>query len=70
MMSNLEAVIHPVFAAAQLDLTIPDRFGNPVKPREWFLVPLNVIYAALSRIRDQTITGYRYEPTGGRLIVF
>lgn len=64
---RLEAVIHRVFAAAQLDLTIPDRFGNPVKPREWFLVPLNVIDEAVSRIRDQTITGYRYDPAEGRL---
>ena len=30
-------------AAAQLDLTIADRFGNPVKPREWFLVQLHVM---------------------------
>ena len=62
---RLEAVIHRVFAAAQLDLTI--QLGNPVKPREWFLVPLNVIDEAVSRIRDQTITEYRYEPTEGRL---
>jgi hypothetical protein len=64
---RLEALIHRVFAAAQLDLTIHDRFGSPVKPREWFLVPLNVIDEAVSRIRDQTITAYRYEPTEGRL---
>ncbi len=65
--AKLEALIHRVFAAAQVDLTILDRFGTPVKPREWFLVPLNVIDEAVSRIRDQTITGYRYEPTEGRL---
>lgn len=64
---RLEAVIHRVFAGAQLDLTISDRFGHPVKPREWFLVPLNVIDEAVSRIRDRTITNYQYDPAKGRL---
>jgi hypothetical protein len=64
---KLEALIHRVFAAAQVDLTISDRFGHPVKPREWFLVPLVVIDEVVTRIRDRTITGYRYEPTEGRL---
>ena len=29
---KLEKLLHKVFGAAQIDLTIPDRFGNPVKP--------------------------------------
>ena len=65
---RLEAVIHRVFAAAQLDLTIADRFGNPVKPREWFLVPLNVIDEAVGRIRDGSITGHIYDPEQGALV--
>ncbi|WP_066592574.1 GIY-YIG nuclease family protein [Sphingomonas pruni] len=65
---KLEAVIHKVFAPAQMDFTISDRFGNPVKPREWFLVPLAVIDEAVSRIRDGSITDFRYDPTEGRLV--
>ncbi|MCX9145911.1 GIY-YIG nuclease family protein [Erythrobacter sp. WG] len=65
---QLEGLIHKVFTGAALDLTIPDRFGNPVKPREWFLVPLSVIDEAVERIRDGSITRYRYEPTEARLI--
>ncbi len=64
---KLEALIHRVFAAAQVDLTINDRFGNPVKPREWFLVPLNVIDEVVSRIRDGSIIDYRYQPATGQL---
>ena len=45
---KLEALIHKVFAAAQINLSIPDRFGNMVKPREWFLVPLGVINEAVN----------------------
>lgn len=65
---KLEALIHKVFVAAQINLTIPDRFGNMVKPREWFLVPLNVIDEAVGRIRDRTIIGCRYDPQAGRLV--
>jgi hypothetical protein len=64
---KLESLIHKVFAAAQINLTIPDRFGHQVKPREWFLVPMNVIDDAVQRIRDRSILEYRYDPQQGRL---
>lgn len=66
--AKLEALIHRVFAPAQVDLTIRDRFGNPVKPREWFLVPLAVIDAAVEKIRDGSIVNYRYDPTQAALV--
>jgi hypothetical protein len=31
-------------------------------PREWFLVPLFVINEAVERIKDGSISGYRYDP--------
>ncbi len=65
---KLEGLIHKTFAGALLDLTLQDRFGSPVKPREWFLVPLEAIDDAVQRIRDGTIVDYRYDPTAGRLI--
>ncbi|MHA7880318.1 MAG: GIY-YIG nuclease family protein [Saccharospirillum sp.] len=60
--SKLEALLHRVFAPAQLDLEIQDRFGHPVKPREWFLVPLSVINEAVDRIRDGSIVRFAYNP--------
>jgi hypothetical protein len=65
--TKLENVLHRFFAAARLDLTIEDRFGHPVKPREWFLVPLNVIDEVVARIKDGTITGFEYDPASARL---
>jgi hypothetical protein len=59
---RLENIIHRVFAAAQLNLTIPDRFGNPVKPHEWFLVPLSVIDEAVEKIKDGSIIHFEYDP--------
>ena len=65
---KLENLIHRVFDPAQLDIEIKDRFGNPVKPREWFLVPLFVINEAVERIKDETITEYVYDPKAARLV--
>lgn len=66
--TRLEKVIHRVFGAAQIDLTIQDRFGHPVRPREWFLVPLHVIDEVVERIKDQTITGLIYDPSSAALV--
>ena len=66
--TRLENIFHRLFGAAQLDLTIDDRFGNPVKPREWFLVPLHVIDEAVRRILDGSITDVVYEPSTARLV--
>ena len=65
---KLENVIHRVFDPAQLDIELRDRFGNPVKPREWFLVPLFVVNEVVERIKDGSITQYVYDPTGARLV--
>lgn len=65
---KLENVFHRLFGTAQLDLTIEDRFGNPVKPREWFLVPLNIIDEAVRRIQDGSITSVVYDPGVAKLI--
>ncbi len=65
--TKLENIFHRLFGAAQIDLTIEDRFGHPVKPREWFLVPLHVIDEAVQRIRDGSITEVVYDPTTAKL---
>jgi len=60
--TRLESVIHRVFGKARLDIEVKDRFGQPIVPREWFLVPLFVIDEAVERIKDGTITAYSYDP--------
>lgn len=66
--SKIEALLHRIFASVLLDLTINDRFGNPVKPREWFLVPLSVIDEAIQLIQDDSIAEIRYDPKTATLI--
>jgi hypothetical protein len=65
--TKLENLFHRIFAPAQLDLAIQDRFGHPVRPREWFLVPLHVIDEAVQRIRDGSIADVVYDPKTARL---
>jgi len=66
--AKLEALLHRFFAAARLDVEIPDRFGRAVKPREWFLVPLHVIDEVVARIRDRSAMDYVYLPTAAALV--
>jgi len=56
--TKLENLIHKFFDAARLEIEIKDRFGNPVAPREWFLVPLFVINEVVEKIKDGTISKY------------
>lgn len=65
---KLENLFHKIFASAQLDLMIHDRFGNPVRPREWFLVPLPVIDEAVKRIQNGSIAGMVYDPKTASLV--
>ena len=60
--TKLENLLHRIFEPARLDIEIMDRFGRPVVPREWFLVPLFVIKDAVEKIKDGTISGVRYNP--------
>ena len=66
--SKLENLIHRIFEPAKFDVEILDRFGRPVVPREWFMVPLFVIDEAVERIKDGTIVDYRYDPKSAKLV--
>ena len=65
---KLENIIHRVFDPVQIDIEIRDRFGIPVKPREWFLVPLFVVNEVVERIKDGTITNVVYDPQSASLV--
>lgn len=66
--TKLENLLHRMLSPAQLELTISDRFGKPVKPREWFLVPLSVIDEAVERIRNGDVDGVVYDPVQAKFV--
>ncbi len=66
--SKLENLIHKFFGEVRLDIEINDRFGHPVVPREWFLVPRFVIDDVVEKIKDGTISEYLYDTESASLI--
>ena len=66
--TKLENLIHRIFEPARLDIEIMDRFGRPVVPREWFLVPLFAIDEAVEKIKDGSIANFRYDPAQAELV--
>ena len=66
--TKLENLIHRIFEPARLDIEIMDRFGRPVTPREWFLVPLFAVNDAVEKIKDGTIAKFTYDPAQAKLV--
>jgi hypothetical protein len=66
--TKLENLIHRIFEPARLEIEVQDRFGRPVVPREWFLVPLFVIEEAVEKIKDGSIADYVYDPQQASLV--
>lgn len=64
---KLEKLIHQFFDQARIDIEIKDRFGKPVRVREWFLVPLFVIDEMVEKVMDGTIGDYYYDVGEARL---
>ena len=65
---KLENLLHRFFEPARLDIQISDRFGNPISPREWFLVPLFIVDEVVEKIKDGSLSKYRYEPNEVKLL--
>ena len=64
---KLEHLIHQFFDAARLGVEIKDRFGNPVTPKEWFMVPLKAIDELVEHLKDGTLTDYVYDAQSAKL---
>jgi len=64
---KLEHLLHTFFAESRLNLEITDRFGKKIKPREWFLIPPDVISEAVLRLKDGSIVDYKYD--AGRVAI-
>ena len=67
-MFKLEKLLHRFFSPARLQIEIKDRFGRPVVPQEWFLVPFECIEEAIERIKDKSIQFYKYDAKDAKLV--
>lgn len=60
--TKLEGLLHKFFDSARLDVELPDRFGIPVQPKEWFFVPLSAIEEAIEKIQTGNLHQFQYDP--------
>jgi hypothetical protein len=62
----LEKLLHQFFAHACLKVDI--LLGRTVSPREWFVVPVELVREAINRILDDTIVNYRYDHISRKIV--
>jgi hypothetical protein len=58
---KLEQLLHRFFAEACLNVDLYDDKGQRITPREWFVVPLQVIEEAIQMILNESIVNYTYD---------
>ena len=66
---KVENLLHRFFDSARpAELSIMDRFGKKVFPREWFYVLPEHVSRAATLIREGTLHEYRYESSAQRIV--
>ena len=65
---STEHLLHSFFCRARFDIEITDRFGKKVKPREWFLLPIEIISEAVSRLQDGSIIDCQFDHDSGSIV--
>ena len=58
---KLEYLLHTFFAQSCLNFDVVDAQGQHHAPKEWFIVPLNVIEMAVQLLINGEIVNYRYD---------
>lgn len=59
---KLEGLLHRFFANACLDIDLFNEKGQRLNPREWFVVPFDVIEETIQLILNENILNYEYDP--------
>jgi len=66
--TKLESLLHSFFAEARLDVTLRDRFGEAVEPREWFMLPLGIINRTVELLIQGELEHCQYDAKNAQLI--
>lgn len=59
---KFEDLLHTVMKSAQFHITVTDDRGNKHSPKEWFVVPLDIIDIIIEKIVAGTIANHIYNP--------
>jgi hypothetical protein len=58
---KLESLLHRFFANACLDIDLFNEKGQRLNPREWFVVPFDIIEETIQLILNENIVHYEYD---------
>lgn len=58
---KLESLLHRFFANACLDIDLFNEKGQRLNPREWFVVPFDVIEETIQLVLNENILNYQYD---------
>lgn len=64
---KLENLLHKIFANACLDIDLFNEKGQRLNPREWFVVPFEVIEETILLILNENIVNYEYDSLNKKL---
>jgi hypothetical protein len=64
---KLESLLHRFFAKACLNVDLFDTKGQRITPREWFVVPFDVIEEVIHLILNENIVNYEYDVMGKKI---
>jgi len=63
---KLEQLLHQFFEHTNLQVEVV--LGRPVVPKEWFVVPLDLVEEAVTRILDRSIIKFRYDAISRKIL--
>lgn len=65
---KLETALHVFFHDARLEVELIDRWGEPFRPREWFLLSYGVIEEAVHLAIAGNLADYRYKRESAAIV--
>jgi len=64
---KLESLLHKFFSSTCLDIEFTNDNGQRINPREWFVVPFDVIEETIQLIINGNILNYIYDPISKKI---
>lgn len=65
---KLEQLLHRFFASSCLNIDLFDEKRQRITPREWFVVPFEIIEEAIQMILNESIVNFRYDNINKKII--
>ncbi|MDC1107242.1 GIY-YIG nuclease family protein [Prolixibacteraceae bacterium] len=66
---KFESMLHRIFSESRLDIEMTAPNGDCFNPREWFVVPQDVIEQTIELILSEQVLYYRYDKEQERLVI-